>query len=231
MTQGKKICNQLKAVRRTVAEANDIPLEIKECTHKGDCAGTCPHCEAEVRYLEQELQKRKRSGKAAVLAGVAMSLSLSGCHTGNKVVDPLENDGMVRGLVAKYEPEKPLMGKPAVPDTIQPPIIEEPLMGIVTMPVPRFPGGEEALTEYLKTNIVYPKEALKQGIEGTVIVEFLIKGDGSISDIRLKQDIGGGCGEEAIRVVKAMPKWENTLPNSDGTPYSLPIEFSLNNKD
>ncbi len=51
-------------MRRKIAEANNIPLRDRECTHTGDCAGTCPYCESEVRYLERELSKRRALGKA-----------------------------------------------------------------------------------------------------------------------------------------------------------------------
>ena len=51
MKRGKQICKQLKAVRQRIADENGIPLSVEECTHKGDCRGTCPRCEAEVRYL------------------------------------------------------------------------------------------------------------------------------------------------------------------------------------
>ena len=71
MTRGKNICNQLKEVRKRIAEENDIPLEIEECTYKGECRGTCPRCEAEVTYLEQELHRRMTLGKAAAEAGDA----------------------------------------------------------------------------------------------------------------------------------------------------------------
>ena len=65
MTRGKNICNQLKEVRKRIAEENDIPLEIKECSYKGECRGTCPRCEAEVRYLENALadKLRQRMGR------------------------------------------------------------------------------------------------------------------------------------------------------------------------
>ena len=59
-------------MRRKVADANDIPLQERECTHTGDCAGTCPYCESEVRYLERELSKRRALGKAVAVAGIAM---------------------------------------------------------------------------------------------------------------------------------------------------------------
>ena len=69
MPRGKSTCKVLKEVRRRVAEANNIPLRERECTHTGDCAGTCPYCESEVRYLERELSKRRALGKAVAVAG------------------------------------------------------------------------------------------------------------------------------------------------------------------
>ena len=75
MTHGKNICNQLKEVRKRIAEENDIPLEIEECTYKGECRGTCPRCEAEVRYLENAIADRLRLGKVATVAGLALGLA------------------------------------------------------------------------------------------------------------------------------------------------------------
>lgn len=75
MTHGKNICNQLKEVRKRIAEENDIPLEIEECTYKGECRGTCPRCEAEVRYLENALADRLRLGKVATIAGLVLGLA------------------------------------------------------------------------------------------------------------------------------------------------------------
>ena len=75
MTHGKNICNQLKDVRKRIAEENDIPLEIEECSYKGECCGTCPRCEAEVRYLENALADRLRLGKVATVAGLALGLA------------------------------------------------------------------------------------------------------------------------------------------------------------
>lgn len=81
MSKGKRTCEFLKEVRQRVARENGIPLEIRECTHKGDCRGTCPYCEAEVRYLEQELSKRRSLGKAVTVAGIAVSaMMMGGCH-------------------------------------------------------------------------------------------------------------------------------------------------------
>ena len=75
MTHGKNICNQLKEVRTRIAEENEIPLEIAECTYKGECRGTCPRCEAEVRCLENALADRLRLGKVATVTGLALGLA------------------------------------------------------------------------------------------------------------------------------------------------------------
>ena len=82
MKRGKRTCEILKDVRRKVAQENDIPLVERECTHEGDCRGTCPYCESEVRYLERELSKRRALGKAVTVAGIAVSTMMMGaCHS------------------------------------------------------------------------------------------------------------------------------------------------------
>ena len=82
MKNGKRTCEILKDVRRKVAQENDIPLAERECTHEGDCRGTCPYCESEVRYLERELSKRRALGKAVTVAGIAVSAMMMGaCHS------------------------------------------------------------------------------------------------------------------------------------------------------
>ena len=77
MARGKQTCKILKEIRRQIAEANGIEFATSECRYKGDCLGTCPKCEAEVRYLEQQLRVRSLAGKAVVLAGIsAASLAM-----------------------------------------------------------------------------------------------------------------------------------------------------------
>lgn len=75
MHRGKEICSELKSVRRRIAEENNIPLEIPECTHQGPCNGSCPRCEAEVHYLERELARRISVGKVATVAGLTLALA------------------------------------------------------------------------------------------------------------------------------------------------------------
>lgn len=71
MARGRQTCKILKEIRRQIAEANDIEFVTSECRYKGDCLGTCPKCEAEVRYLEQQLRKRQLAGKLINLAGIS----------------------------------------------------------------------------------------------------------------------------------------------------------------
>ena len=83
MARGKQTCKILKEIRKQIAEANDIELITSECRYKGDCRGTCPKCEAEVRYLEQQLHNRLLAGKTIALAGISAGIiSLSGCSIG-----------------------------------------------------------------------------------------------------------------------------------------------------
>lgn len=77
MTRGKQTCKILKDIRRQIAEANGIEFATSECRYKGDCLGTCPKCEAEVRYLEQQIRARSLSGRAVAIAGIsAASLAM-----------------------------------------------------------------------------------------------------------------------------------------------------------
>ena len=75
MYRGKRTCKILKEIRAQIAAENDIEFVTSECKHQGDCAGTCPKCEAEVRYLEKELEKRVKLGKAVTVAGLAAAIT------------------------------------------------------------------------------------------------------------------------------------------------------------
>ena len=82
MKRGKETCRILKDIRRQIAEANDIEFITSECRYQGDCLGTCPKCEAEVRYLEQQLSARHSAGKAIALASISAGLiALSSCSS------------------------------------------------------------------------------------------------------------------------------------------------------
>ena len=94
MAQGKHICAELKQIRRTIAEENGIALEIPECTFEGECAGTCPRCEAEMRYLENQLAKRLSLGKVATVAGLMLTLASPAAAQTDKVGNGTNNKPM-----------------------------------------------------------------------------------------------------------------------------------------
>ena len=71
---GKEKCKYLKEIRQRIADDNDIAYVTEECKHKGECRGTCPRCEWEVRELERALEKRRLSGKKVVLAGISAGM-------------------------------------------------------------------------------------------------------------------------------------------------------------
>ena len=75
MAKGKSTCKLLKDIRQQIADANGISYRPKECHHRGDCAGTCPACEEEIRYLERELKARKGNGFGMKVAVVSQLVS------------------------------------------------------------------------------------------------------------------------------------------------------------
>ncbi len=95
---------------------------------------------------------------------------------------------------------------------------------------PEFPGGLSALSQYLASNIKYPQLAKENNITGKVFVSFVVEKDGSVGQVKILRDIGGGCGAEAVRVVKAMPKWKPGKQRGKPvrTQFNLPVDFSLN---
>ena len=91
---GKNICAALKQVRKRVADTNGIVYAPKECHFEGDCNGTCPACEAEVRYLEHQLSLLRKAGKAATVMGVAVGMTMvAGCKTSNGNATPTSPQG------------------------------------------------------------------------------------------------------------------------------------------
>ena len=142
MTKGKSTCKLLKDIRQQIADANGISYQPKECHHKGDCAGTCPACEEEIRYLERELKARKGNGFSMKVAGIAagicatvipMTAAAQGVKpdsTANppvqttkkapiKVVDLSEGCAspvVVRGMVIGSDDKEPLIGASVVID-------------------------------------------------------------------------------------------------------------------
>ena len=136
MTKGKSTCKLLKDIRQQIADANGISYQPKECHHKGDCAGTCPACEEEIRYLERELKARKGNGFGMKVAGIAAGICATvmpmtaaaqvvksdstanrPVHTAKKgdvkvvdLSDSCASPVVVRGMVIDEENKEPVIG-------------------------------------------------------------------------------------------------------------------------
>lgn len=114
---GKSKCKILKDIRKQIAQDNDIEFVTSECKYQGDCSGTCPKCEAELQYLENELRKRQAAGKAIAVAGIAATLML-----GSVACTPQAVDGDVGGAppiqnsTSSSSTEDVLMGEEFVTD-------------------------------------------------------------------------------------------------------------------
>ena len=95
--------------------------------------------------------------------------------------------------------------------------------------MPRYPGGEDAMLRYLGANVNYPDSAKANGIGGIVYCSFTVDTTGMIQDTEVLRGIGGGCNEEAIRVVNAMPRWNPGKQRGQyvNVRYTIPIRFVL----
>ena len=243
MVKGKSTCKTLKAIRRQIAEANDIVYEPHECHYDGPCLGTCPACEAEVRYLEGELSKRSRLGKKVAVVGIAAGMaSLASCGIVRVFQPPLAGipvmptDTTSQNLALTADTPKnsedvlipEVVGIPPIPictDSMRPMKANETALEGVVEEAAHFRGGEAALQEYLKANIRYPDG---EDVQGRVVVSFNIGKDGSISNAKVVKSLSPAYDKEALRLVKAMPKWHpgKQLGQAVDTKYVLPIIFN-----
>jgi protein TonB len=114
---------------------------------------------------------------------------------------------------------------PPVRHMVEEAAVEEEEIFTVVESYPEFPGGEAALYNFLGKNLRYPDMAKETGISGKVYVTFIVEKDGSITDVKLARGIGGGCDEEALRVVNLMPKW--TPGKQRGIPVRVRYIFSV----
>ena len=138
-----------------------------------------------------------------------------------KTQDGVEG-GVPEGIV-----EEPL--EEVVPPAVEVEKPAEDKIFVIVEQKPVFEGGEAALIKYLSQNLLYPTFARENGIEGTVVIQFVVNTDGSIVNTNIMRDIGGGCGEEALRVVRGMPKWKPGKQRGKEVrvQFNLPIRFKL----
>ena len=114
------------------------------------------------------------------------------------------------------------------PEVVEDEVVEQEIFKIVEE-MPSYPGGEAKLMEFVAKNIKYPQIARETGIQGRVFVNFVVEPDGSVSNVSVLRGIGGGCDEEAMRVVKSMPKWKPGKQRGKAVrvQYMLPVNFRL----
>lgn len=252
MARGKQTCKILEEIRRQIAEANGIEFATSECRYKGDCLGTCPKCEAEVRYLEQQLRARSLAGKAVAIAGISAGMILmsgcSGTSSSNQssetlqgepvapieqieATDSIEDEGELQAIkdtvvIKKGEIEDTKY--PVVGDIIDPEQEDNVYEAIVDVR-PTFPRGDEKLMEWISQHIQYPQNAYDSHIQGRVIVQFLVKEDGSVGDAKIIRSVFPSLDEEVLRVVRTLPKFNPAILNGKAVEYwfTIPVVFRL----
>ncbi len=209
MKHGKSVCNTLKQIRLDVARANGIDYVPAPCTHKGDCAGTCPACESEVEYLEKEIARRHSLGKAVLIAGIGLTslTTMAGSTSRNT---SLASSNGIQSQVCDTTRQNEVFGSSGH--------------------MPSFPGGNAALLRFLSEHVVYPEEAAKNKIEGKVIVQFIVEKDGSVGEVKVVRGVDKELDAEAVRVCKSLPKFSPGR-NAYGEPqrvwYTMPITFKI----
>jgi TonB family protein len=121
--------------------------------------------------------------------------------------------------------------KTATPASTDKVAYKEPVFKVVEK-MPMYPGGDDARIAFMIQNLKYPEQAKKNGIQGKVFVTFVVEVDGSITEVKVLRGIGGGCDEEAVRVIKLMPKWSPGMQEGKAVrvQFNLPIKFALNTK-
>ena len=215
MYKGKQTCETLKSIRKQIADANEIPYEPRVCTHKGDCMGTCPACESEMRYIENQLNIRKMAGKAVKIVGLATVMTLAACNSISttdsynpklEVGDEMEGEIVDRRRIeVENLPEKPFV---PVEDTVYAEG-EDLFDEIVHAECPY------DIVDFLINNLNYPIARLKSDtrVEIPVVVIFNVEDDGSISNVRVKDPVHPDLDKEAISVVQKMPRWKPAMSN------------------
>ncbi|MCQ2973715.1 MAG: energy transducer TonB [Bacteroidales bacterium] len=253
--RGKRTCEILKAIRKKIAEQNEIPYKTQQCNYQGECRGTCSKCESELQYLTQELKKRQESKRRITLTGIAMGLAtfnvgLNSCvnnsHKNN--FDELESDLIIErdyhdNLIENNSTNLKENECEFKHDLIKQEInniemfeLEGDIIKVVdnieiiTEELEtEYSNEENELIKYICENIKYPKEAEENGIEGVVYVKFIIDENGKVTNPEIIKNVDPLLDKEALRVVESMTDWtSDNYPNiiRKGTKI-IPIKFKL----
>jgi len=149
------------------------------------------------------------------------------------IIKVVENDAITEDVDINVEATESTVVHEYVPEVNYQMEEEEELVRVeifvIVESMPEYPGGINALYQYISDQISYPTTAKELGIQGKVFVTFVIETDGSVSGVEVLRGIGGGCDEEAVRVVKSLPNWKPGKQR--GVPvrvrYNLPVKFTL----
>ncbi|MEE1062679.1 MAG: energy transducer TonB [Paludibacteraceae bacterium] len=254
MNKGKQTCDTLKSIRKQIADANDIPYAPIKCSLEGDCLGTCPTCESEIRYIEDQLNIRKMAGKAVKIVGLATVMTLAACNDvqhpqpqpsgENNAVDTIKLDSVsadssFEGISEPIDTPPP---PPPLPDAVIPcpgyhPTKEEmdsweaidearedTAIFSIVDQKAQYPQGKDSFMTFIKNNLVYPSDG---GVQGRVIVGFVVEKDGSITNVDIVRSVHPALDEAAINFVNKMPKWIPAKNNGKivRSRYYLPVVF------
>lgn len=167
----------------------------------------------------------KKDSKIKVILGMmilplAFSLAFFACSSPNQE----DEDDANAAIVTEEVP----VNSQVIPYE-QPQVVPEAEIFTVVEEMPAFNGGIEELYKFLANNIKYPQQAKDAQIKGRVFVNFVVEKDGEVTNVNVLRGIGGGCDEEAIRVVSSMPRWKPGTQRGENVrvSYNLPIKFSL----
>ena len=141
----------------------------------------------------------------------------------------MQDDVEVEDIEINAEVDQQEVIEEYVPVEVEEEEVQEQEIFQIVEEMPSFPGGEAKLMEYVAKNIKYPQIARETGIQGRVFVGFVVEPDGSISNVKLLRGIGGGCDEEAMRVIKSLPKWKPGKQRGKAVrvSYQIPVFFKL----
>lgn len=219
MTNGKHTCKMLKQIRQKIAEKNGIEFVTQECRFKGDCSGTCPKCEAEVRYLEQQLQNRRLIGKSVAIAGISAGMLLMSGYNAVSYAKPAQYDdpNILRGETY----DKIVCVEDSMPE------FDPDMIFYVTEENALFPGGQSALLKFIADNIHLPDSLPDDFMGGRVVVRFVIDKTGKAHSPVIMRSKSKELDMEAMRIIEILPTFTPAKMNGQfvNCYYTLPVTF------
>ena len=165
MTRGKKTCKILKEIRQQIADRNDIEYITSECHFQGECKGTCPKCEAELQYLENELSKRRQLGKAVAVAGISLGIAstFSACNAPQQQTDTPTSEQKIAAEMTNIDTTS-LDTIPAIAPSKKGTLIEVPMMG-----KSRLVEDFDTIIHLEKINVIGQRPLFEMGYTGMII--------------------------------------------------------------